>query len=357
MRRATNPSRSARGALPLSIPPRPALPADVAVEVAVPCSVPFDAADWRFSVDWDGFRVVLATAPSGEARLRDERRREIGELFPEVLAEAGAALAGHTAVIDGVVTVLDPGGRPDLEALCRLHAGERGVTPVLIVTDLLHLDGAWLLQRPFSERLAALEGAARGRPHLQIPEWVVGEGCALAEAAGAQGLPAILARRQSAAYASGVASPQRLRIPLEERADAVVTGVVRDGGGTATALLLGERAHGRLLDAGSVTVRLPDSLERWLRERAAALATPTPPCRSAVTPPGRPAWLQPDLVATVRHAGRLAGGQLRRPELVALRDDRDPAWCLRRAPVPPPAGEERRHGFRPTVLHTLPFPR
>lgn len=321
----------------------------------MPCSAAFDAEDWRFSVDWDGIRVLLSTGPGVEARLRDERRREIGDRFPEVLAEVGAALGGHTAVIDGVVTVLDPGGRPDLEALSRRRAGEPGVAAVLIVTDLLHLDGASLLQRPFAERLAALEAAIEGQPHLQVPEWVTGDGCALAEAAAGQGLPALLARHAGAAYGAGVASAQRLRITLEERADAVVTAAVRGRGEGITSLLLGEQHRGRLVDAGSVPVRLAPSVEGWLLERLGELGVTSPPCRCAVTPEGELHWLQPELVATVRHWGRLAGGQLRRPELVAVRDDRDPAWCLRRAPVPPPATLELRGGFRPTVLHTLPF--
>src|SRR5207302_1613261 len=120
---------------------------------------------------------------------------------------------------------------------------------------------------------------------------------------------------------AGVASAQRLRIALEDRADTVVTAVVLRPGEGVRALLLGEQHSGRLVDAGLVTVRLPASVERWLRERLGELAAPAPPCTRAIAPEGDVRWLQPELVATVRHRGRLAGGQLRRPELVALRDD------------------------------------
>jgi bifunctional non-homologous end joining protein LigD len=340
--------------LPLTLPPPPALPAGVALEMAVPCSAPFDAEDWHFSVDWDGTRALLTAGGAGEAQLRDERRREVGDRFPEVLAEIPRALGGHAAVLEGVVTVLDQAGRPDLEALCRRRAGEPGVPAVFITTDLLHLDGVSLLQRPFTERLERLGAAVTGQAHLQVPEWVAGDGSALAEAAAGQGLPAIVARHGGAPYRAGVASAQRLRIALEERTDAVVTAAVRDGGRVA-ALLLGERQGGRLVDSGWVTVRLPVSVARWLERRLGGLATGSPAYPCAVAAPGEVCWLQADLVATVRHEGRLSGGQLRHPRLLALRDDRDPAWCLRRAPLPPPASEERPGGFRPTVLHTLPF--
>jgi bifunctional non-homologous end joining protein LigD len=340
--------------LPLTLPPPLALPADVALEVAVPCSAPFDADDWHFSVDWDGSRALLTGGSGGEARLRDERRREAGHRFPEVLAEVPAALAGHAAVLEGVVAVLDRAGRPDLEALCRRRAGEPGVPAVFITTDLLHLDGVSLLQRPFAERLQRLGAAVTGQAHLQVPEWVAGDGSALAEAAAGQGLPAIVARHGGAPYRAGVASAQRLRIALEERADAVVTAVVREGGRVA-ALLLGEHQGGRLVDAGWVTVEPSAPVARWLERRVGELATAAAAYPCAVAPSGEVCWLQAELVATVRHDGRLSGGQLRHPRLVALRDDRDPAWCLRRTPLPPPASEERSRGFRPTVLHTLPF--
>ena len=66
-------------------------------------------------------------------------------------------------------------------------------------------------------------------------------------------------------------------------------------------------------------------------------------------------WLRPGVVATVRHHGRDEAGRLRLPATVALRDDIDPAWCIRRPPVPPPAETPLPSGFRPTVLSTLPF--
>src|SRR6202043_1115003 len=113
----------------------------------------------------------------------------------------------------------------------------------------------------------ALERAGTGQPHVQVPEWVSGDGCALAEAATRQRLPAILARQAGATYSAGVASPQRLRIALEDRADPVVTGGVRRPGGKVSALVLGEQHRGHLADAGSVAVRLPASVEGWLREQ------------------------------------------------------------------------------------------
>jgi hypothetical protein len=64
--------------------------------------------------------------------------------------------------------------------------------------------------------------------------------------------------------------------------------------------------------------------------------------------------MEPSIVATVRHRGRHPDGSLRMAALVALRDDVDPRWCVRRPLSDPPAA--RGGGFRPTVLSNLPLP-
>jgi hypothetical protein len=62
------------------------------------------------------------------------------------------------------------------------------------------------------------------------------------------------------------------------------------------------------------------------------------------------------LIATVDHRGRAADGRLRSAEVVTLRDDIDPAWCIRRDPAPPPPSRPvPARGFRPTVLAALPM--
>jgi hypothetical protein len=62
------------------------------------------------------------------------------------------------------------------------------------------------------------------------------------------------------------------------------------------------------------------------------------------------------LIATVEYRSRGVDGRLRGAEVVTLRDDIDPAWCIRRDPVPPPPSRPvPARGFRPTVLTGLPI--
>lgn len=337
----------------------------------MPCTDPFDAPGWRFTVDWEGMRAVLCTGPSGEVRLQDERLRDVTALFPEVVA-AAAALGRRTAVLDGVVAVVDQGGHPDLRGLAaRLHTGPgrpTGGGVVYLATDLLQLDAAPVAAWPLDRRQEALAILVPPHPRLQVPGWVAGHGRAFCDAAAEHGLTAVLARRGAAPYRAGMASPDRLRIPLTEQVDAIVVGVVwapspapRRAGEqrrrVATALLLAEWESGQLVAAGRAGAGLDGDAQAWLAARVDELAVPDPPC-PVDHDSGEPVtWLRPGVVATLVHHSRDEARRLRLPGLIAVRDDRDPAWCIRRPAVPPPEDVPLAPGpgFRPTVLHTLPL--
>lgn len=321
--------------LPLILPAPPAVPGGIRPEWSTPCSGPFDHPDYRFSVDWDGARCLLFASAEG-VRLQSETLADAGERFPEIVA-AGAVIASRSAVLDGIVTILDPSGCPDLPALTEREvlggAGTQRLPAVFLVTDLLHLDGAPTMRLPFDRRLKLLKELVPADARIQVPDWVAGSGRALADAAAERGLSALLARRGRAPYHPGAGSPDRLRIPLAPRADVIVTSELAVRGESSRILRLAELCDGRPVECGDVRVEATPQLWRW------------------AAPGGT---LRDDLVATVRHDGRRQDGRLASCELIALRDDVDPRRCVRRASVDPPHGVAA-HGFRPTVLDALPI--
>jgi bifunctional non-homologous end joining protein LigD len=331
----------------------------------VPCSAPFDSDEWRFSVDWDGVRAVLFAGADGAIRLQGERLQDLTPLIPEIAAAAGA-LPERAAVLDGVVAVLDPEGRPDLPALAeRLCGAPRAAPAVFLATDLLHLDGRPTMAWPFERRLDSLNGLVLADTHLQVPDWVAADGRAFCEAAEDRGLSAVVARRAAARYHAGIASPDRLRIAIEERVDAVVLGVEAEAQG-GQVLHLAEHVDGRLVHVGRAAASWSEVVGRWLAARVEELRVPAPVGELQASQPApllehpavaprQVAWLRPHLTATVRHGGRAGDGTLRFPVVLALREDLDPAGCVRRTAVPPPDDRPRPSGFRPTVLLTLPL--
>jgi len=307
-------------------------------------------------VDWSGCRALLFASTDGSLRLQGERLNDITDQFPEV-ATASAALGGRVAVLDGVIAVLDPEGRPDLAALGhRLVSGPLGApVAVYLATDLLHLDGAPSISWPLERRLAALASLVMPDARIQLTEPVYGEGDALADAASQRGLQALLARRGSAPYRPGIASPDRLRIDLTPQADCAVVGMAsRSPGWGERRLVLAEHDRGRLMISATVGVSLDPSTSAWIDARALDLQVAEAPVGGDAGP-DNVQWLRPELVATVRHHGRRGDGVLIEPSLVTIRDDVDVAWCRRRRPVAPPGHGFRPSTFRPTVLVTLPI--
>ncbi len=280
---------------------------------------------------------------------------DLARRFPDVSAPA-AVRGGRGAVLDGVIAVLDREGRPDLAGFGRrLAAGPAAaheLPAVYLGCDLLHLDGRSTLGWSLERRLDTLSELTGPSDALQVPDHVRGRGEALAAAAAGRGLAALLARRASAPYRPGVASPDRLRVALTNQTTCVVAGIVssRRGG---SRLILGEHVGGRLTFAGHVDGPKDQLVAGWLAQRATELTVSGAPLEGVQ--PVNATWLRPALTATVRHQGRSSAGALLRPALLAVRDDVDPRWCVQRPAVAGPMELRAGTRFSPTLLMPLPL--
>lgn len=342
-------------ALPFRSPTPPQLPGYIPIEAAVPCAEPFDDPDWLFSVDWDGARALLFVDPGGAVRIQGELLGDLARRFPDIAASA-AVRGGRGAVLDGVIAVLDREGRPDLAGFGRRLASgpvmAADLPAVYLCCDVLHLDGRSTIGWPLDRRLDALSELTGQSDVLQVPDHVRGRGEALAAAAAGRSLVALLARRASAPYRPGVASPDRLRIALADQTTCVIAGIVARRGGR-TRLILGEHVAGRLTFAGHVDGPHDRLVAGWLAQHAADLRVSAAPLDGVQ--PVNATWLRPALTATVRHHGRSSGGALLRPTLLAVRDDVDPRWCVQRPAVAGPLELRSGTRFSPTLLMPLPL--
>ncbi len=135
--------------------------------VAPMLAKPVDAipsGDYVFEPKWDGFRsIVFRDGDQVEIGSRNER--PMTRYFPELVAAIRAQLP-ERCVIDGEIVVPDAAGRRlDFEALqLRIHPAASRVgllaetTPAhFIAFDLLALGSEDYMQRPFTQRRAALE--------------------------------------------------------------------------------------------------------------------------------------------------------------------------------------------------------
>ena len=196
----------------LSFQLEPAIPrpGDVAPMWPTPRPEPFDSPDWLFEPTWGGHRVLVfvepgAAAGGGEVRIVDARGASYEAVLPE-LAGLAVRVAARSAVLDGELVVVDARGHADDEALRRRLSGHPGRPVALLVFDLLHLDGRWLLGQPLDKRRAALRKVLRPGDEVVVVPATGGEGRALHAAVSTQGIAGILARRRASPYLPGVRS-------------------------------------------------------------------------------------------------------------------------------------------------------
>ncbi|MBV9449486.1 MAG: ATP-dependent DNA ligase [Streptosporangiaceae bacterium] len=143
--------------LPVNPPVAPMLAKPVA---AIP------AGDYVFEPKWDGFRSIIFR-DGDEIEIGSRNERPMTRYFPELVATFAAQLP-ERCVIDGEIVVPDKSGKQlDFEALQqRIHPAASRVrllaeqTPAHFVAfDLLALGDENYMERPFSDRRAALESA------------------------------------------------------------------------------------------------------------------------------------------------------------------------------------------------------
>ena len=252
-------------------------------------------------------------------------------------------------MLDGEVCALDEEGTARFEAL------QRGSGPlVLMAFDLLELDGASVRERPLRERRELLEElldpAVRGVRLSPAFE----DGDALLEAAKAQGLEGVVAKRADMPYRPGRRTPEWQKLKLRAQEDFPIVGYTR-GEGRRTklgALVLARRESDGLHWAGNVGSGIGDDEVERLRSLLAPLERATSPLAETPRMPRVRAkdvtWVEPALAAEVTYAEKTREGRLRAPVYLGVRDD---------VPVErPPIEPEIRRGRRVLRLSNLDKP-
>jgi bifunctional non-homologous end joining protein LigD len=173
-------------------------------------SLPADDADWGYEMAWGG-RRVLAYVSGGRVRLLDAGGDDMTSWYPEIRA-IGPALAPIEAVLDGEIVAFD-GTRPDAGLLERRKAPKDSAaarraaerTPVqFLAYDLLWLEGHSTVELVrYAERRELLDGLSVAGPNWQTPPYFAGGGEFALEAAGAQGLTGVVAKRLDSPYLPG----------------------------------------------------------------------------------------------------------------------------------------------------------
>jgi ATP-dependent DNA ligase len=302
-----------------------------------------------FEPKWDGFRAIVSVDPSGEVEIGSRGAKPLTRYFPELVAEFAAQLPPGT-LIDGEVIVRVPvagGERLDWPTLSqRIHPAQSRVDKLSVETpasfvgfDLLAEGGESLLDKPFSERRAALERVlAKVKAPLHLSQTTRDAAVArrwLVEFEGA-GLDGVIAKPLAAPYAPG--KRVMLKIKHDRTADVVLTGyrVHKSGEGVGSLLLGIYDSDGRLIPVGGASafsnarrLELIDELAPLVEKDDSGAVMTGEGERSRFSSSKDVSYvrLRPERVLEVKY-DQLEGWRFRHTvQFLRWRDDRDPRSC------------------------------
>jgi ATP-dependent DNA ligase I len=264
----------ARAGLEIGRPIRPMLAApgddvEAALQRTGPAAVEYKLDGARMQVHRRGDEVRAFTRSLDEITAR----------VPEVV-EAVLALPARDLVLDGEAIALRPDGRPHPFQVTASRFGTRttdgGVPLTPLFFDLLHVDGEDLIDRPGSERIAALIELVPTAS--RVPRALVDDARgaqAFLDAALAAGHEGVLVKDLDAPYAAGRRGAGWLKVKPRHTLDLVVLAAEWGHGrrrGWLSNLHLGARdPAGGFVMLGKTFKGLTDVMLTWQTERLLAL--------------------------------------------------------------------------------------
>jgi len=299
----------------------------------------FTREGWLFELKYDGARVLAQKSSGGEVRLLARSGRVATETYPEI-ARAVRHLPVSECAIDGEVVALDERGRASFELLqTRFRGAARPRaeidTPVAYYAfDALSAAGYDLRALPLSARKQILAELVPRNGFVRFADHVAGAGEALLEAARANELEGIVAKRADSKYESGRRSKSWLKIKLPRTAYLLIVGYQAGKGAREKlgSVLLAWRAGGKLVYAGSAGSGLDDAMVTKLHaeldaRRSTSPAFENPPALRGLV------FAPPELVCEVRYTEVTSAGMMRHPVFVGLRPEVAPERCVAPAEV------------------------
>jgi bifunctional non-homologous end joining protein LigD len=296
-------------------------------------------AGWQWEGKWDGVRAIAEVA-DGAVSVHGRSGADFSVTYPE-LAELGEALADHTAVLDGEIVALGPGGAPSFGLLQQrigktvrrdVDAAAAQCPAHFYAFDILYLDGIRLTGKTLADRRRILERLGIDTEHCHVPELLAGPADrALAESR-RRGLEGVVAKEVSSPYRPGKRPGSWIKNKYRATQDVIVVGwrpgKGRRAGGIGSLLLaLPAPDRDSLVYAGRVGTGFDESALTQLSAKLRPLVRKTSPVADSVprADASDAVWVRPVLVAEVTFAEFTADRRLRQASWRGLREGMGPA--------------------------------
>jgi bifunctional non-homologous end joining protein LigD len=283
---------------------------------------------WAYELKYDGFRAVCAIV-DGSIAMWSRNELDLAPRFPAVAA-ALSKVKGPEMVIDGEIVVLDEQGAPRFQLL---QQGDR--REILIVFDILWLDGQDLRKRTYDERRKILEKTLKRTPAaIKVSEKITTSGAEALERAKKSGWEGIIAKRRTSVYEPR-RSKEWLKIKAINEQELIVVGwnpsthSSKEVGSLHLAVMGDD---GALHYAGKVGTGFSAKQRVWWKDELSKDVVPQSVAKDA--PRVKVAtWVKPRFVVQVAFTEWTADNRLRHPAFLGIREDKKVSEVVKEVPV------------------------
>jgi ATP-dependent DNA ligase len=315
---------------------------------------------WQFEPKWDGFRCLIFKSGK-DVDLRAKSGKPLSRYFPDVV-ERVRAMPQKKFVLDGELAIVENGAFSFGALQLRLHPAASRVAKLaaaqpahVLLFDCLHDGRRSLLDKPLTERRAALEKLYRKTPSIELSPYTRDAKVARGwlKRAG-RAMDGVIAKRLDGAYIEGERA--MLKVKRLRTADCVVGGFrYLQGARTVGSLLLGLYDEEGLLHHVGFTSTISNAERGALTKKLEKLAggqgftgrAPGAPSRWSGERSSEWTPLKPKLVVEVRY-DHVSDERFRHgTKLVRWRPDKAPRQCTFEQLEPPAPPAELRSILKP----------
>ena len=297
-----------------------AMPHDLVPMLATLVEEAFDKDDWVYEIKWDGYRAV-AYCEDSQVKLSSRNLSDFTARYAPV-AEALQKLGLH-AVFDGEIVAVDDKGMAMFQSLQNWQN-----TPVHLqyfIFDLIWLDVYDLTGLPLLERKKILRSILpEDDPVIKYSDHVEGKGRDFFEAAMAQGLEGIMAKKASGTYHINARTADWVKIKVNQRQEVVIAGYTqpRNSRKFFGALLLGVYDNNSLVYVGHTGSGFNTKLLEEIYKQLQPLRIKDCPFEKCPKPNQPVTWVKPELVGEIKFSEWTKEKIARHPIFMGMRSDK-----------------------------------
>ena len=294
----------------------------------------FSREGWLFEPKLDGQRC-LVFRHGGDVRLFSRNRKPLNETYPEITM-VFQRQEMDSFITDGEIVAFKDGVTSFAKLQQRMQVEHpsadllRRVPVWLYLFDLLYLGHYDTRGVPLKCRKELLRNTFDFQEALRFTEHCETEGEAFYRAACRKSWEGVIAKNGDSVYVSK-RTRAWLKFKCVQEQEFVIGGYTDPQGERIGfgALLVGFYRRGKLVYTGKVGTGYDNATLQRLGRQLAQLNTATSPFAGDGLPRRGVHWVKPKLVAQIGFAEWTAGGKLRHPRFLGLREDKRPEEVVR----------------------------